>query len=82
MLASTIQFSSHHAHPDQAPRPGPPSAEGIESHRHKDGVAIREPKSMPTPLICKAVILDLFHTSRTTPGNIPGRPDTGRRTAS
>ena len=54
LLASTIQFSNHHARH----RTHPPEHEKPENHDdgrdhatpHKDAVAVREPKSVPAPL--------------------------------
>ena len=54
LLASTIQFSNHHA-PRQDPARGPqahgvpPGASG-KPHATKSRVAVREPKSIPIPL--------------------------------
>ena len=54
LLASTIQFSNHHApRPDPARGPQahgvPPGASG-KPHATKSRVAVREPKSIPIPL--------------------------------
>ena len=59
-LASTIQFSNHHAPHDPTSHPGPAATHGHRTAPQKTcGVAVREPKSMPIP--CKPH--DLFHTS-------------------
>ena len=55
LLASTIQFSNHHApRPDPTHRPTGPRrpARGIRktARDHKSRVAVREPKSIPIPL--------------------------------
>ena len=54
MLASTIQFSNHHA-PKQRPGHGtpagrPPQGTSGKPHATKSRVAVREPKSIPIPL--------------------------------
>ena len=54
LLASTIQFSNHHA-PKQRPGQGtpagrPPKGTSGKPHATKSRVAVREPKSIPIPL--------------------------------
>ena len=69
LLASTIQFSNHHA-----PPPSPETNKGNQAdddgHRTAPqktrGVAVREPKSIPIPLpdgTNPIQAIDLFHTS-------------------
>ena len=52
LLASTIQFSSHHAPPRRPDRhtAGPQARRASNRARQKPGVAIREPKSASAPL--------------------------------
>lgn len=81
LLASTIQFSSHHARPRQT-RISEPSTEGTNRTRKTRGWRFGSPKAcLHHPIKSKAIVIDIFHTSRTKPGNIPSRPDTGRQTA-
>ena len=51
-LASTIQFSNHHAPHDPTSHPGPATTHGHRTAPQKQtcGVAVREPKSIPIPL--------------------------------
>ena len=51
LLASTIQFSNHHAPHDPTSHPGPATTHGHRTAPQKTcGVAVREPKSIPIPL--------------------------------
>ena len=67
MLASTIQFSNHHAPHDPTSHPGPATTHGHRTAPQKTcGVAVREPKSIPIPLpdgTNPIQAIDLFHTS-------------------
>ena len=67
MLASTIQFSNHHAPHDPTSHPGPATTHGHRTAPQKTcGVAVREPKSIPLPLPDGTNPIqadDLFHTS-------------------
>ena len=91
LLASTIQFSNHHA-PRPDPARGPQGrrrpARGIRktARDQTSRVAVREPKSIPIPLPAgpkgTSEAHDLFHTSTPTrePGNIPDAWATRRTT--
>lgn len=92
LLASTIQFSNHHA-PRQDPthRPTGPRrpTRGIRktARDHKSRVAVREPKSIPIPLPGppkrNPKAHDLFHTSTPTRNREPfptHGPHDGRQT--
>ena len=67
LLASTIQFSNHHAPHDPTSHPGPATTHGHRTAPQKTcGVAVREPKSIPIPLpdgTNPIQAIDLFHTS-------------------
>ena len=67
LLASTIQFSNHHAPHDPTSHPGPATTHGHRTAPQKTrGVAVREPKSIPIPLPDGTNPIqadDLFHTS-------------------
>ena len=87
LLASTIQFSSHHAPPRRPDGTSPPSGTmGIESRQAKawggdPGAQKRihtTPAEHPTTDAPKAH--DLFHTSSPKPPRLPRRRGTHRRT--
>ena len=92
LLASTIQFSNHHApRQDTAHRPTGPRrpTRGIRktARDHKSRVAVREPKSIPIPLPGppkrNPKAHDLFHTSTPTRNREPfptHGPHDGRQT--
>ena len=67
LLASTIQFSNHHAPHDPTSHPGPATTHGHRTAPQKTcGVAVREPKSIPIPLPDGTNPIqahNLFHTS-------------------
>ena len=70
LLASTIQFSSHHAPPRRPDRhtAGPQARRASNRARQKPGVAIREPKSASAPPRHpphdrRGKANDIFHTS-------------------
>ena len=82
LLASTIQFSNHHA-PKQRPGHGtpagrPPKGTSGKPHATKSRVAVREPKSIPIPLPAgpqrnPRSQRSLPHQhAHTTPGTVPG----------
>ncbi len=79
MLASTIQFSNHHAPHDPTSHPGPATTHGHRTAPQKTrGVAVREPKSIPIPLPAgpqknPRSQRSLPHQhAHTTPGTVPG----------
>ena len=82
LLASTIQFSNHHAPKKRSghgtPAGRPPQGTSGKPHATKSRVAVREPKSIPIPLPAgpqrnPRSQRSLPHQhAHTTPGTVPG----------
>ena len=87
LLASTIQFSSHHAPPRRPDGTSPPSGTmGIESRQAKawggDPGAQKRIRTTPAehPTTDEPKAHDLFHTSSPRPPRLPRRRGSHRRT--